>query len=247
MTMDGSARGSTRRGGRLAGAAALGLIVLLPSCKVERLRSADSSSPDSATVAEPATGASPAALPDSGRAGAAAIEPPQPDVPIPPADPASRPPDTTTTPAPDELATLRTALGIPVQGIRADQLRDTFAEARGSRVHEALDIAAPRNTPVLSAADGKLTKLHASVAGGLMIYAADPTDRFVLMYGHLERYADGMAEGMTLTKGQVIGYVGTSGNAPPDAPHLHFAIMRGQPSAAWWRGTAVNPYPLLTR
>ena len=228
----------------LSRASATGLLLLVcgASCKIERLRSSDSAAADS-------TGA---VAVDSGRTvdrapRDSAVVPVAPaPVPIPPADPASRA-DTATSPAPDELAALRAGLAIPVQGIRPDQLRDTFSEARGERVHEALDIAAARHTPVLSAADGRLTKLHASVAGGLMIYAADPSDRFVLMYGHLERYADGMTEGMPLTKGQVIGYVGTSGNAPPDAPHLHFAIMRGKPSAAWWRGTPVNPYPLLAR
>lgn len=148
--------------------------------------------------------------------------------------------------SPRELDELKAALAIPVQGVRGSQLRDTYTEARGSRTHEALDIAAPRGTPVLSAADGKLVKLHDSKAGGLMVYAADASDRFVLLYGHLDRYADGVREGMALKRGQTIGYVGTTGNAPPGTPHLHFAILRGEPSRAWWRGTAVNPYPLLS-
>ena len=80
-----------------------------------------------------------------------------------------------------------------------------------------------------------------------MVYASDPSDRFIFMYGHLDRYADGLKEGMPLKRGQVIGYVGTTGNAPPNTPHLHFAIVRGRPSVAWWRGTPVNPYPLLAR
>ena len=117
---------------------------------------------------------------------------------------------------------------------------------RGSRRHDALDIPAPRGTPVLSAVDGRLLKIHSSERGGLMVYAADATDRFVLLYGHLDRYADGLTEGMPLRRGQVIGYVGTTGNAAPGTPHLHFAILRGRPSVKWWRGTPVNPYPLLT-
>lgn len=144
-----------------------------------------------------------------------------------------------------ELAELRALLDVPVRGIPRSQIRDTYAEARGSRTHEALDIAAPRGTEVLSAADGTLRKLHNSRAGGLMVYAADPSDRFVLLYGHLDRYADGLTEGMPLRRGQVIGYVGTTGNAPLGTPHLHFAILRGKPSVAWWRGTAINPYALL--
>jgi peptidoglycan LD-endopeptidase LytH len=146
-----------------------------------------------------------------------------------------------------ELAALQRQLIIPVQGVRPADLRDDFAEVRGgSRPHDALDIQAPRGTPVLSAASGRLLKLHNSVPGGLMVYAADASDRFILLYGHLDRYADGLTEGMTLRQGQVLGYVGTSGNAPPDTPHLHFAVLRGRPTVSWSRGTAVNPYPLLT-
>jgi len=80
-----------------------------------------------------------------------------------------------------------------------------------------------------------------------MVYQGDASDRFVFMYGHLDRYANGLVEGMPLRRGQVIGYVGTTGNAPPGSPHLHFAIARGHPSEFWWRGTPVNPYPLLVR
>lgn len=147
----------------------------------------------------------------------------------------------------DELRELAGALRIPVPGVRADELHDTFNERRGggSRAHEALDILAPRGTPVLAATDGRLLKLFTSVPGGLMVYEGDSTDRFILMYGHLDRYAAGMRNGQALRRGQVIGYVGTTGDAPADTPHLHFAIARGHPSIQWWRGTPVNPYPLL--
>jgi hypothetical protein len=134
---------------------------------------------------------------------------------------------------------------VPVEGVVAAQLRDTYSEARSGHTHEALDIIAPRGTPVLVAIDGKLTKLHNSVAGGLMVYAADAADRFIFMYGHLDRYADDLKEGMALQRGQVIGYVGTTGNAPAGTPHLHFAVARGTPSVAWWKGTPVNPYSLF--
>jgi murein DD-endopeptidase MepM/ murein hydrolase activator NlpD len=127
------------------------------------------------------------------------------------------------------------------------ELRDTYEAARGERVHEAIDILAARGTPVLSAADGRLLKLFSSRPGGLMVYAADPSDRFILLYGHLDAYAAGLTEGMRLQRGQVIGYVGTTGNAPPDTPHLHFGILRGAPAVAWWEGSPVNPYPLLVR
>jgi peptidoglycan LD-endopeptidase LytH len=179
---------------------------------------------------------------------------------IPPSTPSAPvvtpPPTVTTTPArrgdttsitatPSELAELRKVIDVPVQGITRAKLRDTYAEARGTRTHEALDIPAARGTPALSAADGKLLKLFSSKQGGLMVYASDPSDRFILLYGHLDRYADGIREGMPLKRGQVIGYVGTTGNAPIGTPHLHFAVLRGRPSAAWWRGTPVNPFSVL--
>jgi murein DD-endopeptidase MepM/ murein hydrolase activator NlpD len=145
-----------------------------------------------------------------------------------------------------EIEELKRQLVIPVQGVTRSQLRDTYAEARGNRTHEALDIPARRGTPVISAMDGKLMRLFNSKTGGLMVYAADPTDRFVLLYGHLDRYANGMSDGMSLKRGQVIGYVGTTGNAPIGTPHLHFGILRGRPSQSWSRGTAINPFPLLT-
>jgi peptidoglycan LD-endopeptidase LytH len=145
-----------------------------------------------------------------------------------------------------DLEALKRQLVIPVQGVTRSQLRDTYSEARGSRTHGALDILAPRGTPVISAMDGKLMRLFNSRTGGLMVYAADPTDRFILLYGHLDRYAEGVRDGMPLKRGQVIGYVGTTGNAPPGTPHLHFGILRGQPSRNWSRGVALNPFPLLT-
>jgi len=146
-----------------------------------------------------------------------------------------------------ELQRLATALDVPVQGVARSQLRDNFSEGRSGHTHEALDIPAPRGTPVLSAADGRILKLFESKQGGHMIYAADASDHFILMYAHLDRYAPALEEGMPLRRGQLIAYVGTSGNAPPDTPHLHFAIARGRPSLKWWKGTPVNPYPLLAK
>jgi murein DD-endopeptidase MepM/ murein hydrolase activator NlpD len=147
--------------------------------------------------------------------------------------------------APNELATLSAQLIIPVKGVLRPQLRNTYAEPRGTRVHEAIDILAPRGTEIVSAADGRLLKLFNSKAGGLMIYATDPSERFILLYGHLDKYAAGLTNGMTLKRGQLIGYVGTTGNAPPNTPHLHFGILRGDPAVSWSKGDAVNPYPLL--
>jgi peptidoglycan LD-endopeptidase LytH len=139
------------------------------------------------------------------------------------------------------------ALLIPVQGIEPSALYDTYSEVRGggSRTHEALDIPAPRGTPVLSATGGRVLKLFDSKAGGKMVYAADSSERFILMYAHLDAYANGLAEGQPLRRGQVIGTVGTTGNAPPSVPHLHFAIARSNDVKVWWKGAPVNPYPLL--
>ncbi|MES1242060.1 MAG: M23 family metallopeptidase [Acidobacteriota bacterium] len=137
-------------------------------------------------------------------------------------------------------------LVLPVQGITPEKLQNTFDEARsGGRVHEALDILAPRNTPVLAVEDGRIAKLFTSKQGGLTIYQFDPTEAYAYYYAHLERYADGLQEGIVLRRGQVIGYVGTSGNAPPETPHLHFAIFRLTPEKHWWEGDPINPFAIL--
>jgi murein DD-endopeptidase MepM/ murein hydrolase activator NlpD len=164
--------------------------------------------------------------------------------PVSPPEPRSEP-DPVASDASREVEALKRQLVIPVTGVTRTQLRDTYLEKRGERTHEALDIPAPRGTPVVSAADGKVMRLFNSRTGGLMVYAADPTDTFVLLYGHLDRYADGVRDGMPLKRGQVIGYVGTTGNAPIGTPHLHFGILRGRPSQNWSRGTPINPFPLL--
>ena len=154
---------------------------------------------------------------------------------------------TTAETTPADLATLSAELIIPLPGVKASELRDTFNEARGggARKHEALDIMAPRGTPVLSASAGRVLKLHNSKDGGLMVYAADASNRFVLMYAHLDRYADGMRDDLPLRQGQIIGYVGTTGNAAENAPHLHFAIAHPRDVKLWWTGTAIDPRPLL--
>lgn len=151
------------------------------------------------------------------------------------------------TASPAELAELKRMLIVPVQGVARSALRDTYTESRTGHVHGALDILAPRGTPVLSATDGTVLRLFNSKPGGLMVYASDPSNRFILLYGHLDRYAAGIQQGMTVRRGQVIGYVGTTGDAPANTPHLHFGILRGQPLLKWWKGTPVNPYPLLAK
>lgn len=146
-----------------------------------------------------------------------------------------------------DLVVLRHEMMIPLSGVTAAALHDTYNELRGggTRPHEALDILAPRGTPVLSATRGRVLKLFDSKAGGLMVYAADSTNHFILMYGHLDAYQPGLAEGQPLVRGQKIGIVGTTGNAPANTPHLHFAIARSANVNEWWKGVPVNPYPLL--
>ncbi len=145
-----------------------------------------------------------------------------------------------------DLAQLRRELAIPVAGVPASALHDSYTELRGgTRSHEALDILAARGTPVLSAANGRVLKLFSSLPGGLMVYATDSTERFILMYGHLDAYAPGLVDGQALRQGQQIGTVGSTGNAQANAPHLHFAIARAGDLKQWWKGAPVNPYPLL--
>ena len=138
------------------------------------------------------------------------------------------------------------ALTLPVQGIKKDELRDTFNELRGgARRHEAIDILAPRNTAVFAVEDGEIARLFLSEAGGITIYQFDPTETYVYYYAHLERYADGLKEGDKIKRGQIIGYVGTTGNAPRDTPHLHFAIFKMTDEKKWWQGTPIDPYSVL--
>jgi murein DD-endopeptidase MepM/ murein hydrolase activator NlpD len=135
---------------------------------------------------------------------------------------------------------------MPVDGVGVDGLHDDFDDARGGgRRHEAIDILSPRNTPVRAVADGTIAKLFESVPGGHTIYHFDPSGRYCYYYAHLERYAKGLGEGDRVRRGQVVGYVGTSGNAPPDTPHLHFAVYRLGPERRWWEGEPLNPYPML--
>jgi murein DD-endopeptidase MepM/ murein hydrolase activator NlpD len=137
---------------------------------------------------------------------------------------------------------------IPVEGVTADKLRDTYSEsrARGRRTHEAIDILAPRGTPVLAAAAGTVEKLFLSRAGGNAIYVRSDDRRAIHYYAHLDQYAVGLREGRKVAQGERLGTVGSTGNASPTAPHLHFAILRTEPDAEWWEPTtAINPYPLL--
>lgn len=180
--------------------------------------------------ADPATLAAPSRAAPAAMASSAA--PAAPSAPS-PAPPVSTPAD-------------GSALLLPVQGITAAQLQDTFTDARSEgRVHDAIDILAPAGTPVLAVADGTIEKLFNSDRGGLTVYQFEPGGRYCYYYAHLERYADGLAEKQTVTRGQVIGYVGSTGNASPEAPHLHFEIHTLGPEKQWWKGASLNPYPVL--
>jgi murein DD-endopeptidase MepM/ murein hydrolase activator NlpD len=162
---------------------------------------------------------------------------------VPPPSAVTTTPALTTT-AIDDLRNRQ--LTLPVQGIKREELRDTFNETRGSsRRHEALDVLAPRNTPVLAVEDGTIARLFLSDAGGITIYQFDPAESYCYYYAHLERYADGLKEGSPIKRGQVIGYVGTTGNAPRNTPHLHFAIFKLTDEKRWWQGTAIDPYSVL--
>jgi murein DD-endopeptidase MepM/ murein hydrolase activator NlpD len=144
-----------------------------------------------------------------------------------------------------DLSRLRTrSLRLPIEGFDVRGLRDNFAERRGTRVHEAIDLLSPRGTPVVAVDDGVVKKLFTSAAGGLTVYQFDPGETYAYYYAHLDRYAEGLAEGRFLKKGDRVGYVGTTGNAPPGTPHLHFTIFKLGADKRWWEGTPINPYPL---
>ena len=178
------------------------------------------------------------ALPAAECAGAAAppaaAATPGVDAPVPPAVP------------PSSAADAPTGLLLPVQGILPSQPRDTFTDARSEgRVHDAIDIMADAGTPVLAVADGTVEKLFDSERGGLTIYQFEPGGRWCYYYAHLQRYADGLAEKQVIKRGEVIGYVGSTGNASAEAPHLHFEVHVLGPEKQWWKGESINPYPLL--
>jgi murein DD-endopeptidase MepM/ murein hydrolase activator NlpD len=137
---------------------------------------------------------------------------------------------------------------IPLPGVSANQLRDTFKEARSEgRQHDALDIKAPQGTPVLATTDGVVIKLFQSEKGGITLYELDPSERYVYYYAHLMRYEAGIAEGKQLRRGDVIAYVGDTGNAGAGNYHLHFAISRITTPGKWSGGDPINPYPLLVK
>ncbi|HLY60401.1 MAG TPA: M23 family metallopeptidase [Terriglobia bacterium] len=135
---------------------------------------------------------------------------------------------------------------IPVVGVNPGDLKDSFDEVRGgTRRHGAIDILAPRGTPVVAVDYGLVKKLFTSIPGGLTIYLFDRQEIYCYYYAHLDHYAEGLAEGKLVNKGEILGFVGTTGDAPVNTPHLHFEITKLGPEKKYWRGVNLNPYPIL--
>jgi murein DD-endopeptidase MepM/ murein hydrolase activator NlpD len=136
---------------------------------------------------------------------------------------------------------------LPVAGADMTKVEDTFNDGRdgGDRTHHALDILAPRGTPILSADDGRILRMTSNSLGGITVYAVDPQNRLVYYYAHLDHYNDAMSPGRTIVKGDTLGFVGTTGNAPKDTPHLHFQVMRWPADGKYWNGEPIDPYDAL--
>ena len=176
----------------------------------------------------------------------APVRAPEVELPEPPSE--SPPPAAPLALSDEEYLTAR-ALMVPVDGVTPDRVPDTFWQARdgGARAHQAVDILAKRGTPVLAADSGTVVRLARNALGGITIYATDPERRFVFYYAHLDAYAAGLHEGQAVAQGEVIGYVGTTGNAPKNTPHLHFQVMRYVDARTWWNGPPLDPRPFLTQ
>ncbi|GAA4006349.1 M23 family metallopeptidase [Sphingomonas humi] len=163
-------------------------------------------------------------------------------------DAAGRAPRAQPRPTSALLITAPSGLILPVVGVKPGELTDTYTQSRagGARVHNAIDIMAPRGAPVVSASDGTVEKLfYSNGGGGITAYVRSPDGAWMHYYAHLDAYAPSLREGMRIRRGEPIGTVGSTGNASPDGPHLHYAIYRMAPGERWWQGAPVNPYPQL--
>ena len=136
---------------------------------------------------------------------------------------------------------------VPVLGADMSKVYDTFNDPRdgGERVHRAIDILAPRGTPILSADDGRILRMSTNALGGISMYTVDPQNRIVYYYAHMDHYNDAMSPGREIVKGDTLGYVGTTGNAPKNTPHLHFQVMRWPADGKYWNGDPIDPFELL--
>jgi murein DD-endopeptidase MepM/ murein hydrolase activator NlpD len=160
-------------------------------------------------------------------------------------EPLVGPASPTSLPSAGAIGDLRSrSLRLPIDDAHVEAMKGGFEERRdaGGRSHEAVDILAPRDTPIHAVEDGTIAKLFLSKAGGTTVYQYDPSGRFCYYYAHLERYAPGLHERQRVSRGDVVGYVGTSGNAPPNTPHLHFAVFELDADRHWWKGRAIDPY-----
>jgi murein DD-endopeptidase MepM/ murein hydrolase activator NlpD len=215
--------------------AAFALLLLVFRLGIYVRRIAESTSPvpteaDSSTQASPEIGSPPIS----------------PSTPAPPVDQETPENRDMSRPAETPVSINPGALTIPVAGVRPEQLRDTYNEARSEgRTHNALDIMASCGTPIVAATAGKIIKLFQSKLGGITIYQLGADNRTVYYYAHLARYADGLTEGGLARQGEVIGYVGDTGNVAPGGCHLHFAIWIATDPKRYWNGENINPYPLL--
>jgi murein DD-endopeptidase MepM/ murein hydrolase activator NlpD len=137
-------------------------------------------------------------------------------------------------------------IGLPIKGLTQANLRDTFDEVHSGHPHEAIDLPGPKGTPVHAVVSGTIRKLFLSRPGGNTIYEFDDMGVYCYYYAHLDRYAEGLREGSRVERGDLIGFVGSTGNADPASPHLHFAIFELGQEKQWWKGKAINPYPALS-
>ncbi len=135
-------------------------------------------------------------------------------------------------------------LEAPVLGLRLEVLRNNFGEARGPRRHEGVDILAPGGTPVLAAVDGWVWQMKWDDRGGRTLHLLETSGRYILLYAHLDAYAEGLARGRPVRRGEVLGYVGETGNAS-GSPHLHLRLGRIRSAERWWDDVPLDPYPLL--
>ncbi|HEV7859978.1 MAG TPA: peptidoglycan DD-metalloendopeptidase family protein [Pyrinomonadaceae bacterium] len=202
-----------------------------------------------APVESPATNATPLASPSPTDAPSTILVQPTPLTETIPSPAYTPSPPNSPTPVATPVAPARTGnLIIPVAGIRPDQLQDTFTTARSEgRMHDAIDIIAPKGTPVLAAVDGPIIKLFLSKPGGITIYQLGTDNRTIYYYAHLDHYADGLTEGHFARQGETIAYVGDTGNAGAGNYHLHFSISLVQNPKRYWAGVNINPYPLLKK
>jgi peptidoglycan LD-endopeptidase LytH len=161
--------------------------------------------------------------------------------------PATAPVSTAALPAADAEYLAQRHILLPVAGANAAKLEDSFNEGRdgGERVHRAIDILAPRGTPILSADDGRILRMSNSTLGGITMYTVDPESRLVYYYAHMDHYNDAMSPGRSIVKGDTLGFVGTTGNAPKDTPHLHFQVMRWPADGKYWNGDPIDPFDAL--